>query len=366
MPQRRSSPKNCFWRGGTLWGRVKIKGRDHKWSLRTDDPKAARARIEAERKRLIAAVYYGDDRKLFDDVAASWAEHHIAHAVAPTTAARYAVSLGQIRPWVEGKYLDEVDRAMTMAFVDARLAGGVSQATVRRDLTALSSILEHAIERGWRDDGDNPALARLKRLKERRDPIVLPEPAHIERVIQRAPGRLGDMIRAAWVTGCRLNELVGAERGRLDHTRRQLTVRGKGNKVRVIGLDYAGAYEFLRALPVRLGCPFLFWHHDGKPYANASSRFRAIVLAEMQAARKTALAQGHKAPDFRPFRFHDLRHRHAVDWLKSGHSIYDLQQRLGHSSIKVTELYLQFLTPEEKRAAMQGGEHFGEQGKETA
>jgi integrase/recombinase XerD len=62
-------------------------------------------------------------------------------------------------------------------------------------------------------------------------------------------------------------------------------------------------------------------------------------------------AQKQEQP-FQPFRFHDLRHRHAVDWLKSGGSIYDLQQRLGHTSVKTTEIYLAFLTPEEKRQAM--------------
>ena len=31
-----------------------------------------------------------------------------------------------------------------------------------------------------------------------------------------------------------------------------------------------------------------------------------------------------------------------------------LQQRLGHASIKTTEIYLAFLTPEEKRAVMFG------------
>jgi integrase len=55
---------------------------------------------------------------------------------------------------------------------------------------------------------------------------------------------------------------------------------------------------------------------------------------------------------FRPFRFHDLRHWHAVQWLKQGRSIYDLKERLGHTSVKTTEPYLEFLTPEEKRGAM--------------
>jgi hypothetical protein len=38
-----------------------------------------------------------------------------------------------------------------------------------------------------------------------------------------------------------------------------------------------------------------------------------------------------------------------VNWLKGGRSIYDLQGRLGHASIKTTEIYCTFLTEEEDR-----------------
>jgi len=85
-----------------------------------------------------------------------------------------------------------------------------------------------------------------------------------------------------------------------------------------------------------------------------ASRFAAIVRAAHKVAQ-------HQQPDFRPFRFHDLRHRHAVDWLKSGRSIYDLQQRLGHESIKTTEWYLRFLTPDEVRAVKYGERRYGKQ-----
>lgn len=350
----RKTPRNTFWRGSVLWGRVKVKGRDFKWSLRTGDPAIAAARVAAERERQVAAAWYGDDRKRVDDAIMSWAQHHIAHQVAPSTAKRYAVSLAQLKPHIGGLYLDEIDKALITVIVDSRRVSGATTATIRRDLTALSSVLEYAIDQDWREEGDNPALARLKRLKERRDPIVLPEPADIEAVAQRAPGCFAAMIRAARVTGCRLDELVTAERTRLDHARRQLTVIGKGNKLRVVGLDFGDGYELLRAIPPRLGCQWLFWHHDGAPYRNASSRFAAIVAGEQKAAQR-------EGRSFRPFTFHHLRHRHAVDWLKSGRSIYDLQQRLGHASIKTTEIYLQFLTPEEKRVAMAAGPQNGEQ-----
>lgn len=60
---------------------------------------------------------------------------------------------------------------------------------------------------------------------------------------------------------------------------------------------------------------------------------------------------------FDGFRFHDLRHLFAVEALKSGMNIYDLQQHLGHSSVKVTEMYLAHLTPEEKAMAKGGTEY---------
>ena len=135
---------------------------------------------------------------------------------------------------------------------------------------------------GVRPEGDNPALSQLCRLKERRDRIVMPVLAHVERVIARAPGRLATMTRAAVVTGCRQEELVTAPRTGLDHSRRQLTVRGKGNKTRVIDLDYEGGYELLRSIPVRLNCPWLFWHHDREPYRNVASRFSSIVKGEQK------------------------------------------------------------------------------------
>jgi integrase/recombinase XerD len=107
----------------------------------------------------------------------------------------------------------------------------------------------------------------------------------------------------------------------------------------VIDLEPFGGYDIVRTLPAHVGSPFLFWHGAGEE--NFASQFADIVPC----ATGWAAANG---VDFHSFRFRDLRHLHAVNWLKDGRSIYTLQQRLGHSSIKVTELYLQFRTPEEQ------------------
>lgn len=348
ISRRRKAPKNTEWRGDTLHGRIRIKGKLRRWSLRTGDVELARQLVAEDIARLKTAAFHGDQRVKYMDIVASWAERHILHEVGPRTAHRYAVSLKQLEPFLLDCFLDEIDKDKVGQIVEARRAKGVSTATIRRDLTALSSVLDYA------EVENNPARSRLVKLKERRDPIVLPEAAYIERTIQRAPAALAPLVAVAWRTGCRLEELTTAERSRLDHTHRQLTVVGKGNKLRVIDLDFGGAYDLLRALPVRLGCRWLFWQGIGEPLRDVSSRFAKVVKAEMKAAEKAATDAGHEEPDFRPFRFHDLRHRHAVDFLKAGGSIYDLQLRLGHTSVMTTEIYLKFLTPEEARAVKYG------------
>jgi len=52
----RRAPPNCYWRGGLLWGRIKVAGQEHRWSLRTRDGTIAKRRVKAERERLITEL----------------------------------------------------------------------------------------------------------------------------------------------------------------------------------------------------------------------------------------------------------------------------------------------------------------------
>lgn len=45
-------------------------------------------------------------------------------------------------------------------------------------------------------------------------------------------------------------------------------------------------------------------------------------------------------PQHLKFRIHDLRHDYAIHEIRKGRDIYDLSHHLGHSSVKVTEIYL--------------------------
>jgi integrase/recombinase XerD len=369
MPKRKA-PKGCFWRDGILYGRIQVGGTDVKWSLRTDDPKIAGPRREAERKRAVATAHYGDQRRTFQEALEGW-EKFITDQIAPKTLKRYASSLAVLQPHLEGLYLDEIDKQLIGEIVASRrdvmtIPVGkkqpirITNATIKRDLTALSSVLGFAADEEWIEG--NPVMAWLRpggrrksRLLERRNPIALPEYAHIRMVIDRAPGLFAKLIEAALKTGARLDELARADRQHLDRDRHQFTIVGKRNKLRTIDLTDGGedfGFDVMASLPVSIETRALFWHRqsdDGrsKRYSQISSNFARLVDVVARQAQK-------QDQEFRPFTFHHLRHRAAVDWLKSGRSIYVLQQRLGHTSIKTTEMYLEYLTHEERQKVMFG------------
>lgn len=338
--RKRRAPQYTFWRGDVLWARFTINNEEYRGSLRTSDEATAGRRAKEWYDRELSKSHFGDARKLYTEAFVEWSEQVASNVGSAKTVKRYASSLKQIEQWLTPLYLDEVTSEVVKAIIEGRRAKGVTNATIRRDLTALSSLLE------YHDVEANPTLARRKKVKERRDPIVLPVDPDIERVIARAPGCFATLIHAAWLTGCRQDELAQAKRRGLDHEQRQMTVLGKGNKQRVVALSDA-AFDLLRSIPAALGSPWLFWHGAGEPYRNVAARFRVLVK---DAAKKAAAERR----EFRPFRFHDLRHRYAVDYLKAGGNIYDLQSQLGHSNIGTTELYLRHLKPEEAREAKYG------------
>jgi integrase/recombinase XerD len=273
---------------------------------------------------------------------------------------RYLCSLEQLGPHLEGRKLSDVNDTKLVAEIERERQKVVSLATVKRDLVALSSVINYAIGEGWCES--NAVLPRLGRIKERRDPINLPHDDDIELVISRSPGLWPYLIRSALLTGCREDELVQATRRDHDTKRQELTVIGKGDKRRVVDLKWGGADKLFESIPVFAGKPWIFWRHENKRVRRDSKRdptFRGDQIEDpaetfkriVDAAELWAEAEGKQ---FVRFRFHDLRHRHCVDFLKAGGNIFDLQQRVGHSSIKQTEEYLKHVSPDQARIAKYG------------
>lgn len=345
--KRPAAPKGCYWRGDVLWARFKVAGVEYRSSLHTGSPRVAEEYRERERQRVIAESRYGITGPVtWADAVLAWTEAPPDN-LSPKTVQRYASSLIQLAPILEPYAVQQIDAKVLRSMIAERRQVA-SKRTVQRDLTAVSSVLDVAIERGWIGEDDNAAhnLDRRK-LREGRHTIVLPRAADVERVITACPGKLGDVARFAWETGARLDEVLSLHRADVDDKRRQAVLHYgvKRAKARTIPLSRK-AVTIVAAQPAKLKEPRVFWGPSGK-ITNASSRFSRIVAGVAQKAAQ-------RNEDFRPFRFHDLRHLFAVGYLKRGGSIYDLQGLLGHDSIKTTEIYLRFLTPDEASRARGG------------
>lgn len=216
-------------------------------------------------------------------------------------------------------------RCYGLAFVK----NGKKNATIRRDLTAMSRVLAACVVWRWRNDNPAKEFDRSM-IKERRKPIRMPTDDEVTRGISVVPPAMGRIMLCALQTGMREDEIVTLKHPQVDLSRPSLTLyETKTNRPRAIDLS-VGAAGTISGTPRHLHSPFVFWHGNGEPYLNFASNYS-------QQRTKHGI----------PFRFHDLRHKYAVDYLKNGGNIYTLQQILGHASIKTTEIYLAYLTPEE-------------------
>lgn len=292
------------------------------------------------RNKALGRAKFGEDHRLYEDAVVSWADYIRQQVGSPRTVKRYADSLAIAGKWLRGKMICDIDKAEINRFVAARRSDGVTNATIRRDLQAISSLLDFAEDEGWREG--NPAQDKMRKLKENRDPITIPADADIEFVLSRLARGHAEMLRAARATGMRQSELAAAKRSHYSAARSCLLVRGKGNKQRAITLSDEATAIFDRQPPA-IGCDFIF-HHNGGPITQP-----AFIYSRARRAAQKAAQQERRS--FRGFRFHDMRHLYAIEFLRGGGDIYTLQQHLRHSSVKTTEIYLDFLTPEEAMAA---------------
>jgi integrase/recombinase XerD len=275
--------------------------------------------------------FHGEARHTWKEAVVEWSKE-AGKSIAPSTVKRYLVSLGQVRGIMDGLYIDEIN-ARTISRLARR--AGISNSTRRRDITAVSAVLGWCAAHGWREDNPGRSWDRAV-IRERRDPIVLPEQDQIDSVAALAPGNFARLIRFAQYTGMRQEEVASLRRDQVRGSALQVNKGKRG--ARAVPLDDRALGTLAGTIP-HLATNYIFWHEPGDRYRNVSSRFRLFV----------------KRSGARPFRFHDLRHWYAVDYLRRGGSIYTLSQILGHSSVKVTEIYLRYVTPEEAERAKAAG-----------
>lgn len=336
--------ENLYKRGRTWWARAQVNGKDLRRSLRTADKAKARIRLKRWQDELDHAKFYGEERHSWKDAVVRWAAEFLPGSVKPSVATRYLTSIRKFDPLFGDLYIDQPTTKTIATYVSQEVKRGVTNATIRRDLTAAASVFKCCIAWGWRED--NPAKTFDRDIiAEKRDPIRLPSDMEVLTVLRIAPQMMGRLLLALLQTGMR-----EAECGSLEDLQMQpgnenvLLTKTKTSRPRMVPLSH-GAAGTLLGTPRHIGSSYIFWHDEGEPYRNLPTNLAKLIDRALNPDYHRKLKPGEKLPPRRPtFRPHDLRHKFAVEWLREHPTeIYRLQKILGHKSIKTTEIYLDFL-----------------------
>lgn len=369
-----------------LFGRVRLDGVLRKISLRSVEVEAAKEERDAwanslrkkAAKTLVAqakALKAGPS-VLWEDVAEVAFAAAAGSGLKPGTLKRYRTSLDTIDPLLRGERVDTITmkrlhrlikdrRQPRVVEINGRTRGfdTPTNATINRDLSAISLVLEHAVMEDLIEVNHARLISRKKVTKEVRDPKEIPTDADITTFLKNASPEFAHLVRFLAETGCRLLEGVSAQvtDQSLDQAHPFVMLRHtKSNHPRMLRV-HPDTAAWLKDLPrtthvvalpsttatgkaVR-GVP-VFWHgspDDPQPFMNASSNI----------AQYGRRIEG-EIPSFKRFGAHALRHRFAHRKLEQGADLFLLQQHMGHSSIKVTEGYLKTINAAKREAILMG------------
>lgn len=164
----------------------------------------------------------------------------------------------------------------------------------------------------------------------------------------RTPPGLRDkaILELLFSTGLRVSELVGLDVRDINLKTREISVMGKGRKIRVVFVSDSAAEALTNYLNIRQDeyKPLFIRFKGGHPVDPEGWDARLTVRSVERLVKKYALIAG-IAVDPTP---HTLRHTFATDLLRRGADIRSVQELLGHANIATTQIYTHITNPQLK------------------
>ena len=216
----------------------------------------------------------------------------------------------------------------------------ISPSSMNRELSSLRSLFKFLRREGVVSTDIFKRISHLR--TERKLPTFVPE-SRMEGLLDTARAKSDSdnfidqrnslIISLFYSCGIRLAELQGIRIGDISADRANLQIRGKGDKMRVVPLlpELASRIDRYMASLEELGITTsnnapLIVGEGGK--ALSRSTIQKIVGKELSSAN----VQGKKSP-------HVLRHTFATHLLNKEADMRDIQELMGHSSLKTTQCY---------------------------
>lgn len=216
-------------------------------------------------------------------------------------------------------------------------SGSLKRRTQNYYLIAIRAFLKFLRKRGI--EGVSPERIELAKLPDRSLDLITSQ--ELSRLIDSTKGaserayRDRAIMELLFSTGLRVSELCSLNSD-LDLSRDELSVRGKGDKVRVVFLSPAAKESVQRYLKARKDMEeALFVNIVGDDKKSKRAPHRLTPRSVQNIVKKYAT----KAGITKKVTPHVLRHSFATDLLSNGADIRSVQALLGHASINTTQIY---------------------------
>lgn len=204
-------------------------------------------------------------------------------------------------------------------------------------LIALRAFLKYLAKRGVKSL--SPEQIELAKVGERSLDLITN--SELERLLSLPTGNdlqsLRDkaIMELLFSTGLRVSELCSLPRD-LDLRGDSLSIRGKGEKVRVVFISEAAREAIKKYLAARKDMDdALFVRIEEKSRPNEAGDLRLSRRSVLRVVKNCAI----KAGISKKVTPHVLRHMFATDLLSNGADLRSVQAMLGHSSIMTTQIY---------------------------
>ncbi|HVS26544.1 MAG TPA: site-specific integrase [Burkholderiales bacterium] len=271
-------------------------------------------RLKAESWRI---AYLGEKpRRLWNEAVVRWLKEANRKGAGVADKSR----LRWLDQHLSGKPLDTITRDVLDRITAAKLAEGVSNATVNRILELVRAILRKCInEWEWLD-----RVPKVRLLKEPTRRIRWLTRAEASRLLAVLPGHLADMAAFSLATGLRQGNVTGLQWSQVDLVRRMAWIhpdQAKAGKAIAVPLNAEAVLIIRNQLGKHPTHVFLF---RGKPIIQVSTK---------------AWYKGLERAGIVDFRWHDLRHTWASWHVQQGTPLYVLQELGAWASPEMVRRY---------------------------
>lgn len=215
---------------------------------------------------------------------------------------------------------------------------GLKKITQNYHAIAIRSFLKYLAKR----DIKSLAAEKIEIGKNPSHEIEFLDSSELDRLLEAASGqdikslRDRSILELLFSAGLRVSELTGINRDQINLARQEFSVKGKGDKIRIVFISNTAKESLEKYLNKRMDIDPALFVRFSKKKKTETEKNKRLTPRSIQRIVKYYAAKAGIVKDVHP---HTLRHSFATDLLANGADIRSVQTMLGHSSITTTQIY---------------------------